>query len=694
MSTKRTLARRQFLVLSAGTMASALLAACGATPTATPVPPTATKPPAAPTATTAPAAAAPTATKPPAAAAAATTAPAAPAVSKYKEAPALADLVKAGKLPPVDQRLPQNPVVIKPTNKIGKYGGTLNGTCMAPETTSDLQIGHVVGLWRFSDDLKTATMEASEGYKFSPDNKTCTITLRKGMKWSDGTPFSADDMMFYYEDWQFNKDLAPTLPTQWQPGGTPMKVTKVDDYTVQFDFAVPNPAFALVHYSGSPVEAWRNKKWFSPYHLKYNPNANTEAKAKGFDDWKARFLKLASWNYGAMEPNIPVLGPWMPVKVDTQRQYYDRNPYYHHVDSDGNQLPYIDKQVVEYTSNLDVTNLRAISGDISISTLDLLLVNMPVLKQGEKAGNYTVKLLYSERGADVAIAFNQAHKDPVLKQIFGDVRFRQAVSVAINRNEINELVFLGQATVRQATINEAASFFKKEWADNFAQYDPVLANKLLDQVGLDKKGADGVRLRPDGKPMAILLEYLPHEGPKQQSFELVVKHLAKVGLKVEATLRERAFLSTRLNASEHDASGWHVDRQLERAAYTYGSTQKLGPGGDSAITWAKPWRDWLITGGKAGQEPPQEAKDLFNAYAAWQQTVMGTPEYTAAAQKTYDLIAKNLWVIGIVGQGPLPAVIKNNLENVLPTNVTRKIWAGAANWFWLPHAPEQWFFTS
>ncbi|HEY9076071.1 MAG TPA: ABC transporter substrate-binding protein [Anaerolineaceae bacterium] len=665
--TKNLISRRQFLVLSLGTAAGTVLAACGSPTPAPTKAPEATKPPAAPT-----------------------TAP----TSKFNEAPMLAELVKAGKLPEVSKRLPAAPVVVKPTNAVGKYGGQMNGTAMSPDTTSDLQIGMVTGVVRLSDDLKTITPEAVESFEFSKDSKSCTIKMRKGMMWSDGSPFTADDMMFYFEDYQFNKDLSPTLATQWQPGGVPMKVTKVDDLTVRFDFEVPNPAFALVHWSGSPFEAWRCKKYMQKFHIKYNPDADKEAKAAGFDDWKARFAKVQIMHYGAMDPDMPTIAPWHTVKVDSQRQYYERNPYYFKVDTSNNQLPYIDKCVVEYVANLDLANLKAVSGEVTVSGLDLLLINNPVLKKGEQAGNYTVKMFYSERGADVALALNQLHKDPVLKQIFGDVRFRQALSLGIDRNEINELVFLGQGVPRQATINESASFFKKEWAEAYAKYDVEQANKLLDAVGLDKKGADGIRLRPDGKPMQFQLEYLPNEGPKKETIELVVKHWAKLGLKVDAQGRDRNFLLTRLNASDHDMSGWHVDRQLERAAWAYGSTQKLGPGGDSAITWAKPWRDWFISGGKSGQEPPQEAKDLFAAFGAWQQQPMGTPEYTAAGIKVYDLIAKNLWVIGVVGHSPQPTVVKNNLENVLPAGTNRKIWWGAANWFWLSTSPEQWFFKS
>ena len=683
---RRKISRRQFIVLSATMAAGAAITACG-TPTPVPEEPEATQPPAP---------AAPTNTQVAEPATPPTQAPTQAPVSQYKQAPMLDELVNAGQLPPIEERLPPNPVVVTPTNTVGKYGGTLYATGMAPETTNDAQIAMVAGLFHFSDDLQTREPELAESFEMSEDSKTCTIYLRKGLKWSDGEPFTADDVMFFFEDYQFDPDLFPTLSTQWQPGRQPMVVTKVDDYAVRFEFAVPNPAFALLHFSGAPIEAYRPRHFLEKYHLKYNDKADEEAKAAGFDDWKAQFKKVAmgTWNYGVMESNIPVMGPWRPVRSDSQRQYYERNPYYWKVDTEGNQLPYIDKCQVEYTSSLEVTNLKAVSGEVSLSGLDMLLINYPVLKENEAAGDYTVKLVYSERGSDVAFAFNGLHPDPVTREIFNDVRFRQAVSVAIDRNEINELVFLGQGVPRAATINESASFFEQKWADNFAQLDLDLANQLLDEVGLNQKDAQGYRMRPDGKPFTFMLEYLPHEGPKKETFELVVKHLDKVGLKVEAAARERSYLITRLEASEHDASGWHVDRQLERTAYAYGSTQKLGPGGDSAITWAKPWRDYFISGGKAGQEPPAEAIELFEAYGVWQQKVMDTPEYTEAAKHVYDLIAKNLYVIGVIGESPQPVILKNNLENVFAANDDSKVWWGAANHFWLPHKPWQWFFTS
>jgi peptide/nickel transport system substrate-binding protein len=618
-----------------------------------------------------------------------------PVPTTFNEAPMLAERVAAGALPPVAERLPAEPLVVTPKNAIGAYGGTFFGASMAPETTSDFQLGMVTGLFRFSNDLAENYPEVATGYEFNADYTSCVITLRQGIKWSDGQPFTARDMMFYFEDWQFDADIVPTVSGQWVVGGEPIVVTMVDDYTVRFDFSVPNPAFNLINYSGAPSEPWRARHYLEQFHLKYNSAANEQATAAGFDNWQLYFLAQAAgttYNYGAQNPELPVLGPWRPISSDTQRQQYERNPYYFKVDTAGNQLPYVDLVTIDYTGDAEVMNLRAISGEVSVAGLDLQLINFPVIKGGEEAGGYTTTLVYSERGADVAIAFNQEHPDPVLYAIFRDVRFRQAMSLAINRSEINEIVFLGQGTIRQATINETASFFKQEWADSYAQYDLDQANSLLDEMGLTKDG-NGNRLRSDGQPLSFQLEFLPQEGPKSEVCDLVVRHWAELGIQVQASARERNFLLERIDAGEQDATGWHVDRQLERAAYTYRASSKISPGGDSILRYANSWRIWFASGGESGTQPPEEAIALATAFDEWQKTVMGTPEYTDAAIKVHDGIAEVLYVLGVIGQAPQPVIVKNNVQNVF-TGTEERIWWGAANWFWHTHNPEQWFLTS
>lgn len=615
----------------------------------------------------------------------------------YNEAPMLAAMVEAGELPPVEERLPAEPVVVEPTNEIGQYGGTLRCAGLAPETTNDCQILTNGALFRFSDDLSEVTPEVAESFEFNEDYTSLTIKLREGIKWSDGMPFTADDVLFYFNYWQLDQDVLPVTSSIWQPGGETVVVTKIDDYTVQFDFAVPNPAFGILHRAGAPERPWLPAHYMEQYHQDFNPDANASAVDAGFDNWQALFIRNSEWHYGYQDPQKPVIDPWMPVSTDTQGTVYERNPYYYKVDTEGNQLPYIDSMVVEYVSDLEVLNLKAISGEIDIAGLDMLLVNYPVIKQNEETGDYSTILVYSERGADVSLALNQLHPDPVLRNLFSDVRFRQALSAGINRDEINELVFLGQGVPRQATINETASFFKPEWAESYATYDPELANQLLDELGLERR-EDGLRYRPDGEPLSFQLDYLPHEGPKQEVVELVVRYWADLGIQVDAAVRQRSYITTRMNAGAHDMSGWHVDRQLERAAYAYGwEGSKLGPGGNSAVTYARAWRDWLLSDGEQGTEPPQEAKDLAAAFEAWQQTPYGSPEYMEAGEHAYDLVDQNLWMIGIIGQAPQPVIVGNDLHNVFSDAVysgDETIWWGAANWFWLPHAPEQWYFSS
>lgn len=615
----------------------------------------------------------------------------------YNEAPMLAEKVAAGTLPPVTERLPLEPVVVEPTNAIGTYGGRLMGASMAPEVTSDLQIGQNTGLFRFSNDLKELYPEVATGYEFSPDFMSCTITIRKGLKWSDGHPMTVDDIIFFVEDWQYNADLFPNTPGSWLVGGKKLTLEKIDDVTIKFNFPQPNPAFQLIHYSGPPAEPWRASHYLKPFHLKYNPNVEAEAVAAGYKSWQARFAYVAgtiNYQYGAMNPDLPVLGPWVQVSNNSERQQYERNPYYLKVDSAGNQLPYVDYMTVDYAGSPEVMNLKAVSGELSVAGLDIQLINYPIIRESAETGGYAIKLVYSERGADVAIAFNQAHPDPVLAPIFADVRFRQAMSLGINREEINELVFLGQGTIRQATINESASFFKQEWADSFAQFDLDKANALLDELGLDKRGGDGTRLRPDGKLMTFQLEYLPQEGPKKETCELVVKHWLALGIRVDAIARERAYLQQRLTNQEQDASAWHVDRVLERPAYAYSITGKLAPGGGSMIQYGRVWQNWFNSAGEQGVEPSQDAKDLYDAYVAWSKTEMGTPAYVEAANRVHDLIAQSLYVIGVIGQAPQPVMVRNDVENVFKTGDETKLWWGAANWFWHTSKPEQWFIKA
>lgn len=675
--------RREFLHSATLTTATIALAACAkAAPEPTKSPEKVSQPTAAPTKLAATATLAKAETQ-------------APVPAKYKEAPMLAELVKQGKLPPVEKRLPDNPVVVKPTRTIGKYGGTGHSLGISPTVSHDLQNVSVMGLYRFNDDLSEMTPNVATGHEYSADYKTCTVYLRKGLKWSDGQPFTADDMIFYFEDIQFDPQYSPIISRNWTPGGKPMKVTKLDDYTVKFEFAAPYPAFPLLHKNSPPFSAWYPRHYVKQFHPKYNPKADEEAKAAGFQNWQARFAKIVDW----YTPGAPVLNPWVCVQSSPTRQDFERNPYFLEVDTEGNQLPYIDRWQVEIAQNLEVFNLKAMSGEVSIAGLNLKLANLPVLKQNEQKGNYRVVMTNMEEGADFAFAFNQLHPDPVLRELFCNVKFRQAISLAVNRQEINEIVYLGMGTPRQATINSSAQFFKKEWAEAFAQYDPATANKMLDELGLNKRGPDGIRLRPDGKPLSFLIEFVDQEGPKKEVCELVSKQVrAAVGVDMVAKQVDKGFLQTRNNAQQQDVCSWHCNRELERAAWVEGWLgSKLGTGGSDCLTYAKAWKDWLQSDGKAGVKPPQEALDMTAAYDRWQSYPFGSTEYIKAGIEVHDWIMKTLYVIGTVGEAAFPIIVHNNLENVFSDDIIsgkKRFWFGASSWFLFPTHATQWFLKN
>jgi peptide/nickel transport system substrate-binding protein len=619
---------------------------------------------------------------------------------KYTEAPELNALVRAGKLPPVEQRLPANPVVVTPKERVGKYGGTMFSMSMGPRTTSDAQLMMPVGPIRFTNDLSQPINEVAESWEFSPDYRSYTLKLRPGIKWSSGNPLTADDVLFVFNDFIYDQAIQPGYAPSLAPGGKPITVTKIDTYTVRLDFAVPFPSFMLAH--RMDMEPYIDSVWAKQYHLKYNPNAEALAKSKGFETWQAcihakimgpfgNFLQLP-YIYGTPDLERPTLAPWRVVETDSTKQVYERNPYYWKVDTEGNQLPYINRVVVNYAADQNVVNLQAMTGELSIAGLDLLLINYPELKANERQGNYTVHLVYSEKTAEVAFAFNQIHPDPALNELFTKPQFRKAISMGINREEINNVVFLGQGTIMQATINPTASFFEQSWADEAAKFDPAQANRILDSLGLQRKNAEGVRLLPDGREFSFRLEYVNNEGPKKETFEMVSKHLRdNLGIKCESLARDRGYLSPLLDASKQDASGWHVDRILERSAWINGWDAKLGVGANSVLSYAAPWKVWINTKGAEGIKPSANALELYEAYVQWSNQPYGTSGYTTAGKRVFDLIQRDTFVIGIIGQSPVPLVIKNNLKNVFSAeDKNKKLLWGAANNFELGIlVPEQ-----
>jgi peptide/nickel transport system substrate-binding protein len=343
---------------------------------------------------------------------------------------------------------------------------------------------------------------------------------------------------------------------------------------------------------------------------------------------------------------------------------YERNPFFWGVDSAGNQLPYFDQIVVETLQDKESYNLRIVAGQLDYASTWTSLSNLPLYVDNAQKGGYNVYKYKSPRGSDESFTFNRNSKDPVLAKIFQDPRWSQAISYGTNRKEVQDVVFLGTGVIRQAAPNPDVSYFKKEWETFCVEYNVDKANQLLDEMGL-KKGADGVRVRPDGKPLSILIELTDQtDSPTLDVTKVVVQHWEKLGLKVTYKVDDRQLLQTRGDANEIDCGVWHTDRTNEARALVPNVAKLLG----DAIDYSQPtnleWYRWWQSQGKQGQEPPEEWKAYFKNVDDWH-ACTNDADYKRLATAIFDfVILKHLRVIGTVGFTTWPIIVKNTVGNV------------------------------
>ena len=608
-------------------------------------------------------------------------------IESFNEAPSLAARVSAGELPPVDQRLPDEPMVIEPLDRIGKYGGRVRQSATSPTTggaeswtlrtqplfrvvpspTGDSVIPNVAKAWDLSDDFSTLT-----------------VHLRRGLKWSDGAPFNADDFLFWHQDILLNEELSPTTPPIWAPSSTPVQVAKIDDGTVQFQFASAYPS--IVTFLGFEARSYHRvpfapRHYLEQFHGSHNADAAKLASANGYDDWPDYFQFIyPNEVQQRWDVNVPTVDPWTMTEVDSiGNKFFERNPYYYRIDIAGNQLPYIDRQDRILFSNKESINLAAISGELDYAQQDLVTESYSLYKQNEERGQYRVNMWYDGRGSVlVDHKVNLDHPDPAKRELYRDLRFRQALSLAINRNEVNEAVFQGLATPRAATVRSDVSFFDPEWENYFTDYDPERANALLDEIGLEM--GDQFRTFADGSDLQIIIEYVEMEGPRGDVEQLVKDYLEDVGLQVQLKQIEQSLFGQRSRAGELDISVWNLDGTNESGYHS--NPFAVRP-------YAPAWWTWLRTDGESGEEPPAELKEWYAASSEVQKFPMGSAEYQAAARRAIDILGKNLWHVGIIGNMPKPTIIKTGLKNT-PTDPGVRIYQGYR--FWMIYNGDQWYW--
>ncbi len=608
----------------------------------------------------------------------------------FSENPSIAELNAriAGnpELPPVEERLPEEPLVVAPYQAIGTYGGVLDGLSNATEAgTSDLLSVRHVNLVRFSDDLQTIVPNVAKGWEWNDDFTELTFFLRKGHKWSDGAPFTAEDVSFWFNDLVLNPDVYPDTPSVWLFDGQPMTVEAVDETTVKMTFPTPAPGM-LTRFAQIYVQPFQPKHFFEKVMAEEGLSLAEAAELYyGNSDWKDVPSPLLS---GTSDHVAPTLESHILVEETTKGRRLVANPYFHMVDTQGNQLPYINEINELYVPDKEVRNLKITNGEVDYKAQAIFVDDFPLYKENEAKGNYTVDLANGV-GELIFYGFNLTHKDEGLREIFNDLRFRQAMSLAINRDEIVEIVYLGQAEPMQATPADpnTVSFVTKEHLTSFIEYDPDRANALLDEMGLKDVDGDGFRERPDGSNLTILLQY-SNQGAPVAMHELVKSYWADVGIRVELKEVTSDEYRAKGNTNDLDISVWKYDNSSGAVIVQnpFMLVPEFGDFWNPGI--ADLWEEWRDTNGESGIEPPDDVKRLYELVDEFVKYPLGSEESNRIGKEIVDIHVNNLWKIGIAGNIKTPVIHHNNLGNFGPFPVK------AFDYYWsYPYRPNQWFLN-
>lgn len=606
----------------------------------------------------------------------------------FQESPMLADMVAAGELPPVEERLPVNPSVVEAL-EVGQYGGTWHRAFKGPGDRwgpTKLMEERVLKYTADADGNVQLTPAYIESYSVNEDSSEFTFTLLEGLKWSDGHPVTTEDVAFWYNDIFLNEALTPSFPTYLAPGGKPLEVEIVDDRTFTVKFENPYVYFLnILAQDSTEGPSLDRPSFIAPAHyLKpFNNNyASEEELAQLVEEYQ-----VESWTelWGSSGPvtawwfneDLPVITAWRiegSVNGDTVTMV--RNPYYWAVDQEGNQLPYIDTIEHRLFEAQDAFNLMIVQGQIDMQMRYVTANDFTFYKENAENGGYDVR---SSRSANVwSLVPNLTVTDEVLRGLYENEDFRHALSVAVDRETINELAFSGLGEARSASPITGSPYFDADLETHWTEYDPDMANELLDAAGLTERDGDGYRLRPDGQRLQIVIE--TNDDAYTNVLELVADNFSDVGIELLTRLIDR---------TQWDDNRKNNNFQMQLVPFDRLSIVPADPrimmGSDF---FANEYFTWYRTGGESGIEPPADHA-IRDVWAAWDraQAASTLEEADAATNEMIAEFVNNGWVIGLVGEVATPAIVKNNFHNLqaglVEDNITRGIGLGRTQQMWI-----------
>jgi peptide/nickel transport system substrate-binding protein len=585
------------------------------------------------------------------------------AVGTYHETPGLQAAVETGELPPVEQRLPHNPRVIdldELGREPGRHGGSIR---MLMGGQNDIRLMTLFNYARFvgydlSLELQPDILESYE----VEEGRIFTMRLREGHRWSDGHPFTSEDIRYTWEDVITDSELSPVGPPhEMLIDNEPPQFEVIDERTVRFTWDKPNPEFLPALAAPRPIFLAMPAHYLKTFHARYqDPEKLQEmVDASNLRDWTRLHIRMAR-QYRPENPELPTLDPWRNSTEPPADQFvFERNPFFHRVDNHGRQLPYADRVVLTMGST-QLIPAKAGAGETDLQGRYLRFDNYTFLKDAEERLGIRVHLWRSGGGSAVALLPNLNAADPTWREVIRDVRFRRALSLSIDRYEINQVVYFGLARESADTMIEDSPLYREEYRTAWASHDVDAANALLDEMGLER-GRDGYRKLPDGRPADLIVETAGEGTLETDVLELITDYWRQIGLRLYIRASQREVMRSRTVSGQALVTVWSgLDNGVATADM---NPAILAPTAQAQMQWPL-WGIHYETSGLKGEEPDlPEARRLMELLKQWR-LAASLEERREIWHEMLSIYTDQVYSIGTINSTLQPVVVTAQMRNV------------------------------
>ncbi len=556
---------------------------------------------------------------------------------------------------------PAEPSVAAMPDGIGRPGGVLETLVGGSRDTRLLVVYGYARLIGYDRRLELVpdiarAVEVEDGSRF-------TFHLRAGHRWSDGAPFTAEDFRYWWEDVANDPKLSPVGPPRDLLVEDELPTVEIlDPLTVRYSWSRPNPFFLPALAGARPLFIYAPAHYLKQFHERYaEPAALARLVAQDrARDW-AQLHGRRDDLYRFDNPDLPTLQPWvMKTRPPAERFIAERNPHFHRVDPAGQQLPYLDRVILNVVDDRLIP-VKTGAGETDLQARGLAFKDFPFLKQSEAHNDLRTMLWQTARGAHLALYPNLNAADPVWRALFRDVRFRRALSQGINRADINQTFFFGLGIGGNNSVLPASPLYEERFRFAFADHDPAAANRLLDEIGLTRRDDDGMRLLPDGRPMDLIVESAGEGSEEADVMQLVIEDWQALGIRAYIKPLQRQVLRNRIFAGETLMAIWFgLENGIPSADM---SPWEFAPTTQQQYQWPR-WGQYYETRGAAGTPPDEpEAKRLLELYHAWRAT-RTTDERRALWHEILELYSAQVYSIGLVAGVPQPVAANERLRGL------------------------------